>query len=701
MSSRGDAQLYQVSGLWCSSCARALQHALGRLAGVERATVDFVTHTVELSLASNERFEAVRSLAEGMGYRIEPYRDLAGLRAELSSRTRRELIRLAWVGFFTVWTMALALVEYTEVMGRLTDLEFRWLAIAMGTLSVTGILGGARKVYLIGLSGLIRLRPSIDSLLVVTSLACLGLSFYNLSLGAREVYFDAAILVIAVVLGIRAALAALSGRQLDLLYRSLQKGESELRVVEGDEESWKPVNAVQPGYQVRICAGETIAVDGRVIGGSGAAQSALFTGEADPVSLSQGSAVLAGELLLTGELRVEVGSYYGEREVDRLTKKVISSFHQEPRKGIVDTVLAWGAPALLGLAASSLLWHLGQGLSWEVALPQALSVMIVACPCALFFCRPLPLIRAQMGAERANLILLRPGALARLREVKAIAFDKTGTLTSRAPRIELLRNESDFSEGELWALLAGAELTVQHPIAYAVHNRSAALGLVATEVQERRLLDEGVRFQYAGSSWFFGRAAAASGADLSLCQGDERSWIAHFCVVGESSAEVQDLLASLQSRYHLSLLSGDRVEAVRAAGASLGIEEVAGDLPPDAKAAAVRRLGERQGGVLFCGDGYNDIEAMAAADVAVCMPHAPAAVRLAADVQLLRCDAKAFSHLFRLGRMVERRYRQNLAFALFYNAVSISAAIAGGFAPWVATLAMGSATAAVLVNSMR
>lgn len=701
MNSRGDVQLYQVSGLWCSSCARALQHALGRLAGVERATVDFVTHTVELSLGSKGRFETVRSLAEGMGYRIEPYRDLASLRDELSSRTRRELMRLAWVSFFSIWTMALALVEYTEVMGQLTDLEYRWLATAMGALSVTGIFGGARKVYLIGLSGLIRLRPSIDSLLVVTSLACLGLSLYNLSIGTREVYFDSAILVITVVLGIRAALAAISGRQLDLLYRSLQRGESELRVVEGDEESSKPVNVVQPGYQVRFLAGETIAVDGRVISGSGAAQSALFTGEADPVSLSTGSEVLAGEILLRGELLVEVSSYYGERQVDRLTKQVISSFHQEPRKGIVDTVLALGAPALLALAAGSLLWRLAQGVSLELALPQALSVMIVACPCALFFCRPLPLIRAQMRAERENLILLRPAALARLRNVRAIAFDKTGTLTSRAPLIELAGNESDFSEAELWALLAGAELTVQHPIAYAVHNKAAGAGLVPTEVEGRRLLDEGVTFQHAGSNWVFGRADGKSGADLMLYRGEEKTCVATFCIQRETSVQVQELLASLRSKYHLALLSGDRSEAARLAGESFGIEDVAGDLRPAAKAAAVRRLGKSEGGVLFCGDGYNDIEAMAAADVAVCMPHSPAAVRLAADVQLLRCDANAFFQLFQLGRMANRRYRQNLAFALSYNAVSIPVAIAGGFAPWVAALAMGGATVAVLANSMR
>lgn len=694
-------QLYQVSGLWCSSCARALQHALGRLPGVDRCSVDFVTHTVKLSLGKVDGFESVQALAKGMGYRIEPYRDLANLRQELTARMRGELMRLAWVGFFAVWTMALALVEYTMVMGPLSESEFRWLALAMGTLSVTGIFGGAWKVYLIGLNGLIRGRPSIDSLLVVTSLACLILSFASLASGSREVFFDSAIMVIAVVLAIRAVLATVSGRQLDSLYRSLQQGDPEVRVVEDGSESLKPVNVVQPGYRVRVCLGELISVDGTVVRGSGAAQSALLTGEADPVPLSRGSMVVAGQILLNGEIWIEVESYFGDRCIDRLGKQALSSFHQDNDHGFVDTVLSKSATVLLLLASASLIWRVSQGASWTVALPQALSVMIVACPCALFFCRPLPLIRAQFLAQRSGLVLLRPWRLFRLNRVRTVAFDKTGTLTSRAPDIELLSNSSEFSDSALWGILAGAELNVQHPIAYAVLNEAARYDVAPARVSERRIEGKGVRFRYNGKRWSFGQSRPESEEGLCLLEGDSGDCVARFAVANEAGTQVSELVSCMGERYRTVLLSGDRTERVEEFGSKLGFDSVYGNLDQAQKAMTVSEISREWGSVLYCGDGYNDIQALKEAEVSLCMPHSPAAVRLASDVQLLRCDADAFGGLFQLGGLVEKRYRQNVIFALTYNAVTIPSALMGGFAPWVAAAGMGFATLSVLLNSLR
>lgn len=701
MSSAGKVHLYQVSGLWCSSCARALQHALGRLKGVEEASVDFVTHTLKIVSGKDVSLRRVRSAVEEMGYRIEPYRDLGSLRDELLARTRGELMRLAWVAFFAVWTMVLALVEYTEVMGALSDGEYRWLALAMGALSVTGVFGGAYKVYFIGLSGLLRRRPSIDSLLVVTSLACFALSFYNLYVGTRQVYFDSAILVVAIVLGIRAALASLGARQLDLLYQSFQGSEPKVRVVENGVESIKSVNTVKPGYQVRIAQGELISVDGKVLEGEGAAQSALLTGEAEPTALSKGSVVVAGEVLLRGEVLVEAQSFFGERQIDVLGKKVLSSFHESPRKGKVDTVLSFAAPALLVLAGVSLWGMLALGIAWELALPRALATILVACPCALFFCRPLPLLSAQFLARSKDLLLLRPAALLQLPSVRVVAFDKTGTLTSRVSRLELKRNESPFCDSDLWQVLAGAESNLHHPIAYGVQEEANRLGLVPAEVEERTLTEIGVFFRHRGRLWFFGRAEGGDPGDLVLKESGSKQSVASFRVVSEGARGAEELMDSLRPHFLTAVLSGDHWEATRDVSEKLCIDVSKAGLRPSDKAESIHRFREKYGKVLYCGDGYNDVEALSESDVGVCMPHAAASVRLAADVQLLRCNADVFQSLFKLGRRVKNRFYQNLFIAISYNAIAIPAAIVGVFAPWVAAAAMGSATLAILVNSMR
>lgn len=701
MKSATEPQLFQVSGLWCSSCARALQHAIGRLVGVQSASVDFVTHTVELSAESDDCIQSARALAEGMGYKIEPYRDVVSLREELIKRTRGELMRLAWVGFFAVWTMALALVDYTEVMGPLGETEFRMLAIAMGALSVTGVFGGAYKVYLIGITGLLRGRPSIDSLLVVASIACFALSFFNLAAGTRSVYFDSAILAITVVLSIRAVLAQVSRQQLDLIYRSLGEAEPDVQVVEGEKEIRKPVNAVQPGYRVRVGAGSEIAVDGRVISGRGMAQSALFTGEAEPVALEEGSQVRAGEILLEGDLEVEVGAFYGEREIDRLGKQVLGSFHGEDCSGRLDTFLSLAAPGLLALAFLGLCLQLWRGALFVEALPGALAVVIVACPCALFFCKPLPLIKAQSSAQRAGALVLRSQSLLRLPRIRVLAFDKTGTLTGRAPKLELVENESSFSEAELWSLMAGAELNVQHPIAYAVLNEAVRFGVKPEAVQCRRLLSDGVRFERDGRLWFLGRAEGGEGGDLVLRSLETKKVVAKLRIRTEVSSEVGDFREVFGESHHLGVLSGDREERVRELACRIGFDSYGSSLRPEDKRARVEGMRAEHGPVLYCGDGYNDVQAISEADVSACLSHSPASVRLAADMILFRCEARGMRRLLDIGFKARRRFRQNLVIACSYNAVAIPAAVLGLFAPWVAAAAMGGVTLLVLANSLR
>ncbi|MDQ8203053.1 HAD-IC family P-type ATPase [Pelagicoccus sp. SDUM812003] len=703
MNSSPPSQLYQVTGLWCTSCAHALQRAVSRLPGISDCSVDFATHTLKATGRDSRCFDKLQSLTRGLGYELAPYRDVRETVERSATQLNAEFQRACVLTFFATWTMGLALVDYTEAAGPLGFQEFRWLALASAFFSVSGIVFGAKKVYTIGLIGLVRGKPSIDSLLLITSLGCLSLSFLNLLHDRRELYFDSAIMVLTVVAWIRFASSRLTHRQLNVIFESLHTPDELLRLLDenGVYEN-KPISSARVGSKIRVEAGETVPIDGYVEAGKGRLQIALFTGESDPLPISAGNNVVAGETLVSGSIDIVATKPYGMRYIDQLSRETIESFHDQKSESRLEKTLGYSAPVLLVSAALFLPFSLGLTGSLEVSLVSTFSLLVVACPCALFFAANIPLIRSQEWARESGIIVYKPRSLRKLDEIDTVGLDKTGTLSHRAPCLSLAKNDTDIPEHRLWAVLGAAERNCHHPIANAVAQRCAEVDGPPEKVERVKLEARAIRFEWSGQPWRFGESNQPDRRDqLQLVSLQDPSLTAFFTIEEESPKTVHDLIAAFRQRGELHLLSGDSASRVDAFAKRHCIGSARSRLSPEDKANHLSSLHRRGRSILYFGDGYNDIPALKASQFGLVPPHAAPAVRLAADAQLLRNDAEALKRLFAIGRTLTIRVRQNVVLAAGYNLIAIPAAISGQLTPGLAAAAMASAIGAVALNSMR
>ncbi|MEM9157478.1 MAG: HAD-IC family P-type ATPase [Verrucomicrobiota bacterium] len=703
MNSGTPSKLFQVSGLWCGSCAKALQKAVSKNPDIEACSVDFATHTLKAQSSHKRAFEEIKSIAGKLGYALHPYKDLQSSLRRSESEFRSQLLRSIILAFCGLWTMALALTDYTEVAGPLSENEFRWMAFVSGLIAATGILFGAGKFYLIGLLGLIKGKPTIDSLVTIVSLGCFALSCFNLAHGSREIFFDSAIFTIAIISWIRVGAARLQLKQLKVIFHSIEGPVASARLEDGPQSyTEKPINTATIGSLFRVQTGEAIPLDGVVKRGAGHAQSALFNGEADPIPLTPGSKVIAGQTLTEGEITVESRSVYGERFIDKLTRETIDSFHVTASPTPIERLLAYASPLLILAAAGYFLGSISLGQSWQQAFVSAISLLIVACPCALFFAKSLPILQAQQKATKAGVLMLKPQKISSLLKIKAIALDKTGTLTDSAPEIRLLVNETDFAESELWSALSGAERHAHHPIAFAVQKRCATLGIAPDKVTDVSLHTDYVSFRWKSAHWTFGRPDADhSDAPLVLAQIDKEGHRALFALSPLANEDTKKLIQRLAQFGPLSLLSGDHPSRVSQFAKSHSISEAQGRLSAEEKAAHIRKKQIEVGPTLYMGDGYNDIPALKISDFSIAAPHAAPATRLAADAQIISSDPQAIPRLFEIAASARLIARQNSLLALLYNAIAIPSALLGIFNPLIAASAMAAVTLAIALSSSR
>ncbi|EDY83374.1 E1-E2 ATPase subfamily, putative [Verrucomicrobiia bacterium DG1235] len=703
MSSQAQTKLFQVSGLWCSSCAKALERATGSIPGIEASSVDFATHTLRARGQSENSFAELIKRTLSLGYSISPFRDVRDSVKTSQLQFRQELVRAAILSVFTFWTMAFALVEYFEPAGPLSDQEFRWYALASGLLASTGIAFGANKIYTIGLLGLARGKPTIDSLLCLTSISCLAISFLNFWQGSRDLYFDSAIGTLALVACIRAGSSFLSLKQLSAIFGSFHGVETQLRLSDGaGNYALKPLATALPGSLVQVNAGEVIPVDGSITGGSGTIQTALLTGESEPTNASPGKTVLAGETLLAGSLEIRVEKAFGQRHIDLLSRETIESFHDDDTPSFIENALGFAAPTLLIVSIAWLPVALRLHDTWQNAVVSSLSLLIVGCPCALYFALNIPLLKAQVEAPRRCYLLYRPRRLDQVAKVNAIALDKTGTLTNRAPELTLLANDTQHSEAEIWSALAGAEQNVHHPISYAITQTCLQLGLFPQSVTNLSIRPREIRFTWKHCSWRFGANDSASqDADLCLEALDGPPQTARFQLKAEPARTVAAILETLALRGETHLLSGDAEFRVKTFAKRHKIPHAHFALTPQQKARYIEDLQVQGLSPLYFGDGYNDIQAMKAATFSLAAPHSAPAVRLAADAHVLYNDAKTFRSLFKASTQLKKRTRQNFAIAILYNLTVIPAALLGAFSPLLAAAAMLSVVVLITLNSTR
>jgi P-type Cu+ transporter len=550
--------------------------------------------------------------------------------------------------------------------------------------------------------------------------------------GALPVYFEAAaVITVLVLLGQVLELRARerTGGAIRALLKLAPKIAHRLSAAGADEDIL--LEEVRPGDRLRIRPGETVPVDGAVLEGTSAVDESMITGESLPVAKAAGSKVIGGTTNATGSLLMRAERVGPDTLLGRIVRMVGDAQRSRaPIQRVADGVAAWFVPAVVMVAllafTSWLIW--GPAPAFSYAVIAAVSVLIIACPCALGLATPMSIIVGVGKGATLGVLIRDAEALERLEKVDTLIVDKTGTLTEGRPRVVAVVPAAEFDERTLLSLAASVERSSEHPLAAAIVAAAHERGLAIADATDfRSVTGQGVSGRVNGAHVAIGNTRGASNAGGSDDGLEERAvqlrrqgatvmyatvndrLAGIFAVADPIRATTPSALERLRAQHvRILMLTGDNRVTAAAVAARLGIEDFAAEVLPEQKSGMVRRLQSSGHVVAMAGDGINDAPALAAADVGVAMGTGTDVAMESAGVTLIKGDLGGIARARILSRLTMRNIRQNLVLAFAYNALGVP--LAAGvlypafglmLSPIVAAAAMSLSSVSVVGNALR
>jgi Cu+-exporting ATPase len=764
-----------VDGMHCAACASKVERAARAVPGVRSASVSFATRRmrIELDGAAGDVLAVARGVAKA-GFRLDLSRDPMA-RAAAERAEERALRRRVIVGI----VLALPLLVIAMSHGAVPALDGPAMGWVQASLAAPILLYCGWPIHAAAWARLRARSSDMNTLVTLGTTVAFGASLWTLLVtqggaahaaahadaaaeadaavalggggGGHAYHFEAAAVIIVFVLVGRMLEARATMRAGDAVRALAALAVPRVRViasgaVAGDDEREIAADEVERGMRVRVRPGERVPVDGVVVSGASEVDESMLTGEPAPQVRRAGDRVVAGTMNTLGALEVEASCGAAETVLARVVAMVDEA--QATKAGIArvaDRVAAVFVPVVLVIAAGACAAWLVLGpaeVRGGLAVQALVSVLVVACPCALGLATPVAILVASGRAARMGVLFRRAAGFELLAEVREVVFDKTGTLTAGRPRVVAVHAVGGVAESRVVALAAAVEASSEHPVARGIvesaRARAVAVGrahgfeaiagcgvramveegegkgegeAVADAVAAARLVEVGT------AAWLAERGVAVSGLDPGIAA-KARGTLVFVAVDGacigaieladtlrDDAREAVDGLRAMGVRGGIA--SGDAQRVVDAVAETLGIDAARahGALTPAEKASL---LAERGRGVAFVGDGINDAPALAAARPGIAMAGGTDVARSSADVLLVAPDLRRIPEAIALSRRTLAVIRQNLAWAFGYNAVLIPLA-AGALWPWTgwmlppiaASAAMALSSVSVVANSLR
>ncbi|NUS18876.1 MAG: copper-translocating P-type ATPase, partial [Mesorhizobium sp.] len=499
----------------------------------------------------------------------------------------------------------------------------------------------------------------------------------------------------------------------------------------GADESEKdvPLDSVQTGDRLRIRPGDAVPVDGIVLEGRSAIDESMITGEPLPVEKTEGDALTGGTLNKNGSLVMRAEKVGAETTLSRIVELVAKAQRSRaPIQGLADRVSFYFVPAVVLVAIIAFIaWALlGPQPSLIFAIVSAVSVLIIACPCALGLATPMSIMTATGRGAHAGVLIKEAAALERFSSVDTLIVDKTGTLTEGKPRLTDVVAAEGIEENELLGLAAALEKGSEHPLAEAIVEGAAARGLKLADAADfEAVTGKGVSGVVSGRKVALGNAAMmadlgieppAASAEAMQGEGKTAMFVAVdgrfagiVAVADPVKATTAEAIKALHDKgLRIIMATGDNERTAKAIAGRLGIDEVRAGLLPDGKSALVEELRRRGAAVAMAGDGVNDAPALAAADVGIAMGTGADVAVESAGITLVKGDLNGIVRARTLAQATLRNIRQNLFFAFLYNVLGVP--VAAGvlypltgtlLSPMLAAAAMSLSSVSVIANALR
>ncbi|MBK6795394.1 MAG: heavy metal translocating P-type ATPase [Acidobacteria bacterium] len=720
--------LFQVSGMWCSSCAWLIEHALVNELGVVSAEAFFASDLVKVRYCP--QFvppDRIPARIKQLGYTAREYTG----ESDGSDAERRDLLlRLGISAFLWLNIMYLSTTLYIGYFEEIAESVRRYIPFVLMVLTAPVVFYSAAPILRLMWQGFLNRTVRMETLLGIGILAAYFYSSVQAFTGGDHVYFDTASAIVTLVLVgkvIERGAKDRTARSITLLYRMMPK---KVRMLAAGVEKFVSIDALNVDDSFIVKAGERMPADGIVIEGNSHADESLLTGESAPVEKPPGSRVVAGSVNISGVLNIRatrIGNDTTLAQIIRMVEQAMSNKSSLERT--VDKVSRVFVPAVILVAALTfLVYWLGQLAGFGDSLMRAITVLVIACPCALGMATPLAVTAAIGISSRRGILVSDSSVLETVSKVDTIIFDKTGTITEgdfTLTDFELSHLNSRISEAtknEAMAYVASLERYSEHPLGRAVVKSAEDAGVALIEAGDIEILKgQGITGLMDGHRVFAGnrRLLEAEGAgiddrietraaDLEKAgrtvaffgwDGEFHGLMAFGDRIKSDAAEVLDSFK--QRGVATMIVSGDAKDTTawvaEAAGAGSFIAEA---LPAD-KTAIIERLQAGGKVVAMVGDGVNDAPALAQADLGFALGTGTDIAMRAASVVLMNSSLGKTLEFFDLSKKTWRIVRQNLFWAFLYNTLSISLAVTGFLNPIYAAVAMLLSSLSVIGNSMR
>ncbi len=700
-----------IEGMTCASCAARIEKRLNRLQGVE-ASVNFASEHAAVSFDPGEVSVAdLIALVEGAGYHASLPRDALGEDDPVAPLRPRLLLALV----FAAPLALLAMVPALRFSG------WEWVSLALATPVVFWCGWPFHRAALLNARHLV---ATMDTLISIGTLAAWTWSTVVLLAGlSQDTYFESAAVITALILLGRFFEARAKRRSGEAIRKLLELGAKEARVLHDGREVLVAVEQLRVDDLFVVRPGEKVATDGVVQSGESAVDVSVLTGEAVPVDVGPGDEVAGATINASGRLVVRasrVGSETALAQIARLVGNAQAGKAQVQR--LADRVSGVFVPVVIGFSVLTLVGWLLLGASASAAFTAAVSVMIIACPCALGLATPTALMVGTGRGAQLGILIKGPQSLEQTRQVTTIVLDKTGTVTEgRMEACELITTDG-VSEDTLLRLAAAVEDASEHPIGRAIAERGRQhLGALPTVERFSSRAGLGVRALVEDHDVVVGRPAFLAEWDIDvpeeLSAESERmeaggvtvvavGWDGHakglIAVADQIKPTSREAISTfIQLGLQPVLLTGDNAQTAASVAERVGIERVLADVLPAGKAAEIRRLQDAGEVVAMVGDGVNDAPALAQADLGLALGTGTDIAIEASDLTLVSGDLRAAGDAIRLARRTLATIKSNLFWAFAYNVAAIPLAIAGVLNPMIAAGAMSFSSVFVVSNSLR
>jgi Cu+-exporting ATPase len=716
----------EITGMHCASCVARVEKALKAVEGVERARVNLATQraTVQWRQAIGSADDLL-SAVDRAGYGAKPLTDGRPASEEVATGAARE--RRFWAARFLVALVFLAAIVFVMHFADLSERSVALWQILLA--SPVQIFAGGTFIA----SALRILRhggANMDTLIALGTTTAYFAGVYSAAVGAANMFgMDAVMILTFISLG-KYLEARSKGRASQAIAELAALSPRVANVVRGETVVPTPIESVEVGDVLLVRPGDRAALDGEVVEGQASVDESWLTGESMPVNKWKGDTVLAGTIVRDRSLKLRVSKQAGETALDHVIELVERAQESRPDvQRVADRVVQWFVPCVLVVASVTLLaWGLAFE-SWPKGVLHAVTVLVVACPCAVGLATPTAVLVAGGRGAQAGILIKEAAVLETAAQVTHVILDKTGTVTYGRPDVlSVVSWREGISQQEILSMAAAVESLSTHPLAMAIVEEAKAEKLGLPEARNIEVLPgRGVRAVVEGQVVCLGNEPLAEegGAEIGrhadwigeqrrqggtpvLVVVDGQLWgaVAIADAVIPTSADAIERLKQLG--LGVEMVTGDRQATAAAIAAQVGIARVAAEvLPADKQRIVGERLaaGER---VAMVGDGINDAPALAAADVGIAIGSGADVAIESADIVLVRADLGGVANAIVLARAAMRTIRQNLFWAFLYNITLLPVATGvllplgiPRLPPAAAAAAMALSSVSVVANSLR